>query len=153
MRVHVYGPGASGARSQEVEPETRLGDLLVLADGERAYPMEEDTELDPNLSVAVALGAGPGHVVISACRKIIVTVTYGGVDKQVDVNPSARLRRVRKLAIDKAFEISANDAADLVLRLPGSDQDLDLASPVSSIVPQGSCSVVVDLVHATRPQG
>lgn len=152
MRVHVYESGASGARSEEVPPETRLGDLLVLEEGERAYLIEEDAELDLRLTVAAALGAGPGHLVISACRKIVVTVTYGGLDKEVRVNPSARLRRVRKLAISE-FEISANDAADLVLRLPGGTQDLDLASPVGSIVPKGTCSVVVDLAHATRPQG
>lgn len=152
MRVHVYEPGAGVARSEEAAPETRLGDLLVLEDGERVYPIEEDVALDANLTMEAALGAGPGHLVVSACRKIVVTVSYGGSDRQVRVNPSARLRRVRKLAISE-FGIPAHDAADLVFRLPGGAQDLDLASPVGSVVPRGICSVVVDLAHATRPQG
>jgi hypothetical protein len=41
----------------------------------------------------------------------------------------------------------------LVLRLPGSDQDLDLTQPVGAVVPKGTCSVTVDLVHTVRPQG
>jgi hypothetical protein len=112
----------------------------------------EDAELDPDDTVGRVFGSGPGHLVVHRCRKVTVSVTYGGVEKEVEVRPAARLRRVRAKAVEE-FSIDRVDAADLVLRLPGQEQDLDLASPVVSIVAGRSCSATVDIVHAVRPQG
>lgn len=152
MRIHVCGAGAGAPRTHEVDPGSRLGDLVALDEDEKVFPVDDDTELDVAATVEAALAGRPGHLASSACRKIAVTVGYAGADKVVDVHPSHRLRRLRKKAIE-AFGISQGDAADLVLRVPDGTEDLDLNAPVTTIVPRRTCSTTVDLVHTVRPQG
>ena len=152
MRVHVYAAGAGAAQTQEVEPDLRFSDLLGLEEDEKVFLVDGESELDVTATVEGALGGRPGHLAKTTCREIAVTVGYAGVDKVVKVHPSTRLRRVRKRAIE-VFEISAADAADLVLRVPGGTEDLDLNAPVTTIVPKRTCSAMVDLVHTVRPQG
>jgi hypothetical protein len=164
MRVHLYTAGSIEARTLTATPEARLRDLVELADGEQGFVVddghdEEDESdgddgegADPDATVAALFGTGSGHLVTHTCRRVAITVAYAGGEQIVKVPPSARLRQVRRRAI-AAFGIAAADAADLVLRLPGSDQDLDLTLPAGAIVPQRSCEAAVDLVHTVRPQG
>ncbi|WP_146763231.1 hypothetical protein [Micromonospora noduli] len=152
MRIHMFTTGDAVAQTREVEPDVRLGDLLVLEEDEKAFAVDDEVELDVTATVEAALAGRPGHLATSACRQIAVTVGYGGADKVVKVHPAIRLRQVRKRAI-AAFGISQAAAADLVLRLPGETEDLDLNAPVTTIVPGRTCSAMVDLVHTVRPQG
>ena len=152
MRIHVHAAGGAGARTEEVAPEVALGEVVVLDVDERVYRVDDETELVMDVKVVELFGDGSGHVVVSACKKVAITGVYAGVEKTVSLHPSARLRRVRQCLIDE-FKVPEGDAADLVLRLPGGEQDLDLAAPVTSIVPKGTCAVTVDLVHTVRPQG
>ncbi|MBQ1022589.1 hypothetical protein KBX71_32590 [Micromonospora sp. D93] len=152
MRIHKFTAGEAVAQTREVEPDVRLGDLLVLEDDEKVFAVDDEAELDVTVTVEAALAGRPGHLATSACRQIAVTVGYAGADKVVKVHPAIRLRQVRKRAI-AAFGISQAAAADLVLRLPGETEDLDLNTPVTTIVPRRTCSAMVDLVHTVRPQG
>lgn len=152
MRIHTYAAGDGGARTQEVEPQTRLREILEVDVDEHVYRVGDEAEVDIDLTVIELFGAEPGHVVVHKCHTIAVTVAYGGVEKIVDAHPATHLRVVRAKAIE-AFAIPPKDAADLVLRLPGAEQDLNLAEPVGAIVPVHSCGVTVDLVHTVRPQG
>lgn len=152
MRIHVYEAGAGAAQTHEIEPQTRLGDLLVLEEDEKVFLVDDETELDITVTVEAVLAGRPGHLASTTCRQIAVSVGYAGHEKVVKVHPAARLRRVRTKAIE-AFGIPQRDAADLVLRVAGGTEDLDLNAPVTTIVPKRTCSATVDLVHAVRPQG
>jgi hypothetical protein len=152
VRVHHYAAGVGAAETHEVEPDVRLGDLLVLEEDEKVFKVDDETELDVTVSVTAVPLDRTGHLASSTCHEIAVTVGYAGADKVVKVHPSHRLRRVRAKAIE-AFGIGQADAADLVLRTPGGTEDLDLNAPVTTIVPRRTCSTTVDLVHTVRPQG
>jgi hypothetical protein len=152
MRVHVYEAGTGAARTTEVEPQTRLGDLLVLAEDEKVFLVDGEVELDVTVTVEAVLAGRPGHLASTTCHQIAVSVGYAGHEQAVKVHPAVRLRRVRKEAIE-AFGISQRDAADLVLRVAGGTEDLDLNAPVTTIVAKRTCTATVDLVHAVRPQG
>ncbi|MFC8851490.1 hypothetical protein ACFT5D_00275 [Streptomyces sp. NPDC057144] len=152
MRVHTYRVGQGGAQTQEVEPKARLADVVMVEADEKAYRVGDELELDVELTVLELFGQQPGHVVVHKCHRIEVTVAYAGTEKAVQAHPATRVRQVREEAV-KAFGIPAADAADLVLRLPGTTTDLRLAEPVGGLVPAGSCTVALDLVHAGRAQG
>ncbi|MET7971253.1 hypothetical protein [Micromonospora sp. NPDC005305] len=152
MKIHHFAAGEAVAQTREVAPDVRLSDLLVLERDERLFVVGDEAELDVTATVEAALAGRPGHVATSACHQIAVTVGYAGADKVVKVHPATRLRAVRKRAIE-AFGISHGAAADLVLRVPGETEDLDLNAPVTTIVPRRTCSTTVDLVHTVRPQG
>lgn len=152
VRIHHFAAGEAVAQTREVEPDARLDDLLVLEKDEKVFVVDDEVELDVTVTVEAVLAGRPGHLATSACHQIAVTVGYAGADKVVKVHPATRLREVRKRAI-AAFEISQAAAADLVLRVPGETEDLDLNAPVTTIVPRRTCSTTVDLVHTVRPQG
>ncbi|MFJ1562361.1 hypothetical protein [Streptomyces mirabilis] len=152
MRLHTYKNGQSGVETREVEPEARLKEAVVIEVDEKAYRVGDEVELDVELTVVELLGEQSGHVVVHTCHRLEVTVAYGGTEKPVKAHPATRVRKVREEAIE-AFGIAPADAADLVLRLPGTTTDLRLTDPVGAIVPAGSCAVALDLVHAGRSQG
>lgn len=151
MRMHEYRAGEP-ARTHEVEPETRLREVVVIDAEERVYLVDGKEELDLELTVVEAFGEEPGHVVVHRCRSITVIVAYSGNERTLQAHPSTRLRKVRKQAAE-AFGIAPADAAGLQLRLPDSTVDLNVAEPVGAVTPRGECTVTLDLVHAQRPQG
>jgi hypothetical protein len=130
----------------------RLAEIVAVEVGEKVYRVDDEAELDLELTVMEVFGERPGHVVVHKCHRIEVTVSYGGTDKIVQAHPATRIRKVREKAI-AAFGIARGDAADLVLRLPETTADLPAAEPVGAFVTAGSCAVTLDLVHATRAQG
>lgn len=153
MRVHTYAAGSPRAVTHpEVTPDTPIGDLVEVAEGEQVYRLDDDVELDLKQTSAEAFGDGPGHVVVHHCHEVTVTVAYAGTEKQFTVRPSSRIKKVRAEAVD-AFGLDKASSADLVLRLPDSTEELPTTSPIGAYVPKGTCAITLDLVHLTRPQG
>lgn len=152
MIIHVYNPGAGQAHTHEVEETVRLREVVGAVEAAGVYRIDEEAEIDVEATVAELFGDGPGHVVVHPCQKVAAKVVYAGAEKVVAAHPSTRLRVVRARAVE-AFGIPGPDAVDLVLRLPGSTVDLNLAEPVGAVVPAGTCELTLDLVHAHRAQG
>lgn len=153
MRVHAYAAGSPEAVTRpEVTPETPIGELVAVTDGELVYRLDDDVELGLDQTAAEVFGNGPGHVVVHPCREVMVTIAYAGTEKQLKVRPSSRIKKVRTEAIE-AFHLDKASSADLVLRLPGSTDELPTTSPIGAYVPQGTCAITLDLVHLIRPQG
>ncbi|MEU9891485.1 hypothetical protein [Sphaerisporangium sp. NPDC051011] len=152
-RIHTYARGPQGMLTHtDIPGRTRLRDLLTLEPDEVVYRLDEDAELDIERTVEELFGQGAGQVIVHSCKKVKITVSYAGVQKVVEVKPSARIRRVLKKAVD-AFEITDAEATDLVLHLPGSTDDLPVTNPVGMYIPRGTCSAALDLAHLVRSQG
>jgi len=153
MRIHTYSAAGSAVLTHsEVSPSSRMRELLTLEADDIAYRLDEEVELDIDATVAEIFGDNPGHVIVHPCRAIAVTVSYAGSQVRITTAPSTRLKRVRVKAIAE-FELSDTVAADLVLRLPGSTDDLPATSPIGVYAPKGTCTAALDLVHLVRPQG
>ena len=157
MRVHAYTAGTPAASTHpDVDGGTRLREIVVIETAEVAYKVGDGTEVDVELTVAEIFGGGPGEVIVHGCREIAVTVDYTGKSVAVRARPSERLSDVRAQAVQELVRehgLDPKQAADLVLRLPGTTAELPEASPVGAYVPQGACALTLDLVHAVRPQG
>jgi ribosomal protein L21E len=153
MRVHVYRAGADEAVTHpDVDPVTKLIDLVTIEVDERVYRVGDDAEIDVDVSVVELFGSETGHVVVHHCREIVVDISYTGAERKIKVHPSEHVKKVFEKAIAD-FGVSPADATDLALRLPGADVDLPTASPIGAFVAKGSCELRLDLVHARRPQG
>jgi hypothetical protein len=157
MRVHAYAAGTPTASTHpDVDGVTRLRELVVIEAADVAYKVGDGTEVDVELTVAEIFGGGPGEVIVHGCREITVTVDYTGKGVPVRARPSERLSGVRARAVQELVRehgLDPKQAADLVLRLPGTTAELPEASPVGAYVPRGTCALTLDLVHAVRPQG
>jgi hypothetical protein len=88
------------------------------------------------------------------CRKVNVTVQYNGLESVFRVSPSRKFKAViRKTLADPKFEIDPTSAADLELRIPGTDEALDASTPIGRYVRKGKCELVLILVVAVRHAG
>jgi hypothetical protein len=157
MRVHAYAAGTATASTYpDVDAGTRLREIVVIEAGDIAYQIGDGTEVDIELTVAEIFSGGPGEVIVHGCREITVTVDYTGKSVPVRARPSERLSDIRAKAVEELVRehgLDPEQAADLVLRLPGTTAELPEASPVGADVPKGTCALTLDLVHAVRPQG
>ena len=153
MRIHAYSAGSRTATTHpEVAPGTRLRELVIVETDVAAYQVGNDVEVDVELTVAEIFGDGPGHVVVHPCREIKITINYAGTDKVITGRPSARIGGIRARAIAELM-LDPQSSADLVLRLPDTTEELPEGSPVGAYVPSRTCTLTLDLVHASRPQG
>jgi hypothetical protein len=153
MRVHTYKAGSPAAVTHpDADPATRLTHLVSVEADEHVFRVGDDVEIDIELTVAELFGTAPGHVLVHHCRQVTVSVSYVGAEKEFEVRPSAHIKKVRAKVI-AAFGLDPATAADLVLRVPGANEDLPSNSPIGAFVPKGSCAVQLDLVHLVRPQG
>lgn len=157
MRVHAYVAGTPTASTHpDVDGGTRLREIVVIEAADIAYKVGDGAEVDVELTVAEIFGGGPGEVIVHGCQEITVTVDYTGKSVLVTARPSERLSDVQAQAVQELVRehgLDPKQAADLVLRLPGTTTELPEASPVGSYVPKGTCALTLDLVHAVRPQG
>jgi hypothetical protein len=153
MKVHAYEPGNPAAVTHpDTDGETRLRELVVIEAKEAVYQVGGTTVVDMDLTITEIFGEGPGHVIVHPCPEITVTVDYQGRSVKQEARPSERLSDIREKAV-RELPLPPGQAVDLVLRLPGSTEELPEGSPVGAYVPRGDCSLTLDLVHATRPQG
>jgi hypothetical protein len=157
MRIHTYAAGTPTAMTHpDVDGGARLREFVVIEAADIAYKIGDGTEIDVDLTVAEIFGGGPGEVIVHGCKEITVTVDYAGKTVPVRARPSQRLSEVRAQAVHELVQqygLDPKQAADLVLRLPGTTAELPEASPVGAYVPRGTCALTLDLVHAVRPQG
>jgi len=153
MRVHVYSGGSQGALTHpDVPPATRLRELVTVEVDELVYRVGDETEVDIKLTIVELCGNEPGHVLVHHCREVAITVSYAGTIAELHVHPARHVKQVQAMAI-AALALDAGSSADLILRLPGSTEELTVTSPVGTYVPKGTCALTLDLVHLVRPQG
>ena len=153
MRVHAYGPGTRTAVTRpDAAGETRLRELVIIEADEAVYQVGGHDEIDIQLTVAEIFGDGPGHVIVHSCREIIVTVDYTGKSVIVKAPPPERVGDIHAQAV-RELRLDPAQSTDLVLRLPGTTEELPDDAPVGAYVPKGTCALTLDLVHAVRPQG
>jgi len=124
--------------------ERRLADAeteLYLEDADE--PLETTTRLD-------SFGRSNIKVHASGCKRVEVTVTFGGRSIEHKFAPSTTVAKVQRWASER-FELTPEDASDHILQLSGTH---DRPSPTVHI---GSlardCRVAFDLLPNERIQG
>lgn len=114
--------------------------LLFLEDEDE--PLSPDRRIDaPSLFVH--------H---SRCKRIEVTVRYGGRTFEHKFGPGTTLKTIKRRA-EKKLDIDAADAAELSLQIAGTNDRPDEATHVGSVADPSTCSVVFDLVPSDRING
>ncbi|WP_328855384.1 hypothetical protein OHB01_12620 [Microbispora hainanensis] len=152
-RIHTYVAADVTPRTHtDIAPGTPLNEIVAVGSGSLAYGFDQDEALDVTKTVEELFGGGNVHVIVHSCREVRVTVTYGGSSRIVQAKPGWRVAKVRREAIN-AFQIDEASAAELVLRLPGSGEELPETDPIGGYAAEGTCSVALDLAPHVRAQG
>jgi len=153
MRTHVYTAGTGKAVTQEeLGEETRVGDLVTVGAGERVFLVGSGTEIDLQLTLREISVEETAYVLVHHCENVELDVSYAGRDLDEKTHITTLVSKVLDETA-KTLGISDADAADLVFRMTGTSVELDATAPIGSYVPQGSCSLELDLVHLVRSAG
>jgi hypothetical protein len=154
MRIYVHTANAEDPKILAVEAESTVAELLKTVGGELMWLEDADDEIDQSVTLAAAGVTELGHVHIGHCKKIEVSVRFGGETKTRSFSPSARIRRVAKWAMGPSgFDLSEAEAEKHVLELPGSDHRVPDRTHVGSIADATTCSLVLDLQPKVRHEG
>lgn len=153
MTIHLHGDAAEGVRAVEDSTVVTIGDLFVDPD-DLIWVIDEEDPLDPGILIVDLVAARKIELVKHRCKKINVSVSYNGIEAIIRVAPSRKLRAVIRQSIKIAeFQIDPGSAADLELRLPGSEEGLDSSLPVGRLVANGKCEIELILAPAVRHAG
>jgi hypothetical protein len=142
-KLELFDIGSTKPTVSEVDGDRRLVDLVEISETD-VLVLVDDTddqvellELDVTKTITEL---SQGNSILSLLRnpraKVTVNVTYLGDTVPIHVHAATRLRRVRKLAIE-ALCLDAERAADTVLRLEDSEDDLPLKRPIGAYINQG----------------
>jgi len=158
MRLYIHRPGEEVSLLDNVDPTVSLETLVEVAEGDFVFldnngePVDIKVTLVELIEVISRSDQPHHHVHHHPCRSISVEVVYNGRSVRVDGPPSMTAQTVLLQAIAD-FGIDPATGADLVLRRPGSDDDIPSSAPIGELVPRGECSLALDLRPGHREQG
>lgn len=153
-RLYVHEATDERMRVVDIPEGSTLRSALALDHDDLVWlEDQEDEALDPDERVDQLADGGHAHVFRGRCRRVEVTVRYGGKEKDRAFAPGVRLARVLRWATgDKGFDLDPGDADELTLQLCGSDTRPDLSEHLGSFAHPG-CSTCFDVVPKDRFQG
>ena len=142
--------GVPGVRDEGVlvfvdECGDALDEAIEIEDGE-----DKHEPCDARRTIAeIAIKSGT-HVHVHKCRRILVTVTYNGVDKKHKFSPATTISTATKWAKRK-FKI--DPTSDFVLQISGTKTVPRQNEHLGDLVIGGVCTLSFDLVTEVNPQG
>ena len=118
-------------------------DLLFFAE-DSEFPLKED---------AVLAEYGQVHRFhVHRCRGVEVVLFFNGKEVHSKFSPATTLARVKQRAACE-FGIEPDDAAELVLQIPGGEVRPDPSTHLGALVTGEECSQKLDLVPQDRVNG
>lgn len=133
-------PQATIAALRKQWPDEKL--LIFAEDGDQ--PLEDE-----------ALLADYGEIHrfhVHRCRHIRVTLCFNGKEVNRKFSPATTLARVKRWAA-RELGIERDDAAELVLQLPGGEIRPDPSTHLGSLIDCNDCDQKFDLVPKDRVNG
>ena len=165
MKLYLHSPGARDLVAADgVDPAVPL--IQTLADlghdvPEGAYvfldnlaePVDPSRPLGELLVTAGKPGVGGhAHLSVHVCIQIHVRVSYNGRTRQFPARPNVSLDELAETVSDK-FGVEAAAAADLVFRIPGSEDDLPGSVLVGELDTDADCSLPLNYLPSVREAG
>lgn len=149
MFIHT----ADGLTLEDVEAQAAAGDLAEKIAGAGAHVWEEnaDKPLVAKRSIGDQVADG-AHVFIGTCKKITVTVRYGGDTKEATFAPAAAVQAVFAWATGhKGYDLTAAEAAKHALGTIDSQTIIERSDHIGAFATD--CAVTLDLAPLDRFQG
>jgi hypothetical protein len=159
MRLYVHDPGEEEvAVIEDVSPEVQLASMIEVIDGDYVFFDEDDAPVDLQMTLIEIFQVRGleqrhhAHVHRHPCLRIAVEVIYNGVTKPVPAVPGSLVEKVLLRAVSE-FGIDPVTGADLVFRIPGTNDDLPGSERIGRLTPRGTCSLTLNLLPGHREHG
>jgi hypothetical protein len=152
MHLFVHTHGSDASTRIEIDTDGLVGELQV-GDG-KVWVADSDEPLDVNLSVHDAGLRDHQHVHCGPCASIKVSVRFNGSTVAHSFRPAVSVATVLAWATGpNGFGLASDQVPKHTLIIVNADSTLAPGTHVGSLVPHGSCEVVVDLVPKVRFEG
>lgn len=157
MRIYLHGPHAEPTLLEGVDETARFRDICNVDEETFVFLDDDDEPVEVDQVIVETLaekGRRPDHhhVHRHPCRQITVEVHYGGDTRPVHATPNQTVGKVLTLAL-RLYGIDAASGADLVLRRPGSSDDLPQSEHIGDLDPSPTCKLDLNLLPAHREAG
>jgi hypothetical protein len=156
MRLYVHNPGSMEVLAiEDADANVSLSELIAVVDGDFVFVDDKGEPVDITFTlteISVAIDTHHHHVHRHPCKAITVEVVYNGRPVTIDGAPNVRIEEILMRAIAD-LGIDPISAADLVLRLPGTDHDISGSTFIGELVPRGECSLKLNLLAGSREHG
>lgn len=154
MEIYVHVEGEAEFRRVAVGDGVTVGGLIAehAGPGASAWAEEAEEPLDPGVTL-VAAGVGDrAHVHLSRCRRVSVSVRYGGDTKSREFPPGATVNAVFAWAAGpQGFGLTPSERAKHTLGQCGGQTESDRDAHVGSLA--ADCAVCFDLAPKARYAG
>jgi len=122
---------------------------------EDAYLFVEDADdpLDPAQRLGDVATVKGLKVHLHRCRHIEVTVSFNGQTVERRFAPSATIRRVKRWAAERKFNMPPDDASDHSLQVSGTHNQPADSVHIGTLTNGKVCGLAFDLVPDPRVQG
>jgi len=165
VRAYLHTPDAADPVRDlgELDPATRLAEVVELQLGEQLWVEDGDDPVDSSMPLAeltggdgASRGNGTTPAVVHLQRhrrnRITVVVSYNGRTVTDDYSPATTIAKVQRRAV-RALNVAAAEAADLVLQQRGATESLDEDEHLGTLVGPDGEKLELDLVPAHRFAG
>jgi hypothetical protein len=151
LEIYIHEGGA--AKLREIDNGARVRDLLGGNADAHAWLQDTDEPLDPERTLADVGIDDRKHVHISRCRRVEVSVRYGGESKNKAFSPAATINRVFDWATGaQGFNLTPTEKAKHTLSICGATTQPDRADHVGSYADH-DCKACFDLAPKERFEG
>jgi len=156
MKVLIHDPSPEGVVRELIvqESDTVAAVLVQLGAENEAMLWVEETEdpLDPNVTILEAGIVDFTHLHHGRCRKVEVSVRFGGESKSREFSPAATVQRIFEWSVgEHGYDLPRDQRPKHTLGLCGSESEADRRAHVGSLATD--CRVCFDLAPKTRYQG
>lgn len=144
---------SDGIAITEIDEQTTIDDLAIRVGQPDAAAWIEDSDdaLEPTTKVAEVVGHR-GHLHLSRCREIRVTVRFGGDDIEDTRPPGATVQTIFAWATGpKGYKLSAEQRAKHEVGVCGTGVIADRNDHIGSLATD--CALCLDLAPRERYQG
>ena len=132
---------AAKCRTEAIE-----GEFLVFVEG-GDKPIADGDKLPENKD------RQPVPIHVHRCCRVLVTVTFNGLNKGHEFSPATTVSDVKKFAAIREFGMKPADAAEHVLQFSGSAERPEPETHVGALVSCPDCRIAFDLVPHKRVEG
>lgn len=152
MQIFLHTPTGL-ALVEKLDDTTTIADLIDKAGLTDATAWIEDAEDPLEFTDLVAQIAGDkGHIHVSHCRRVDVTVNYGGKQKSQGFAPGATIQAVRQWAVGQdGFDLPVKERPKHEVGVCGTGVIADRNDHVGTLA--SDCALCLDLGPKDRFQG
>ncbi len=156
MEIYLHSRQDGALKLVEAEPTWTVEEFLARSgapEGADAWLEDGDASLERTSTLADVGVRERAHLHLSTCRKVAVSVRYGGDTKSREFPPGATIASVFAWATGpKGFDLTPTERAKHTLALCDGNTELDRSAHIGSFA-DDDCSACLDLAPKERFEG